>query len=104
MQTETNVTGGGGGQGAMPPPPPRWSASKKKGKRIENNKLPLIMTFNVQENAVFIHEFLKALPWEGETHDPHPPPRGRFAPTPPPPVEKKSWPRQCWVKLFCYLG
>ena len=36
----------------------------------------LIMSFSVEENAVFIHEFSKkiSLPWKGDTSLPHPPP------------------------------
>ena len=52
------------------------------------HKLPLIMAFNVQENAVFIHEFSTtkkiSLPWKGGTL----PPLGRFAPSLWPPVDK----------------
>ena len=48
------------------------------------HKLPLIMAFNVQENAIFIHKFLKiSLPWEGE-HTLSP--LGCFAPSLRPPV------------------
>ena len=40
------------------------------------HKLPLIMAFNVQENAVFIHEFSKlSLPWEGDSPPLTPSPR-----------------------------
>ena len=40
------------------------------------HKLPLIMVFNVQGNAVFIHEFSKiSLPWEGGNPPPTSSPR-----------------------------
>ena len=51
-----------------------------------SHNYPLIVSFNVEENAVFIHEFSKkiSLPWEG----------GHTPSLWPPPVEK-SWLRQC---------
>ena len=42
------------------------------------------MTFNVQENAVFIHQFSKHIPTVGEGNPPpllHLPSHGRFAPS-----------------------
>ena len=64
-----------------------------------SHNYPLIMAFNVQENAVFIHEFSKNLPTvgRGDTPLPHSPParslRSLALPPPPSPVEK-SWLRQ----------
>ena len=41
----------------------------------------MVYTCNVQENAVFIHEYSKiSLPWEGETKK-NLPPLSRFAPS-----------------------
>ena len=52
----------------------------------------LIMVFNVQENAVFIHEFSENLPTVGGGNPhPPPPPLGRFAPS--------LWPLPCWKIL-----
>ena len=45
------------------------------------HKLPLMMAFNVQKNAVLIHEFSQiSLPWEVG----HSPP----TPSPPPPIPR----------------
>ena len=80
----TGVAKGGGGTGGPRPPPPlligELKKIGKKGKRVGNwtmpiHKLPLIMAFNVQENAIFIHKFSKNLPTVGGGNSPTPSPR-----------------------------
>ena len=59
-----------------------------------SHNYPLIMAFNVQENAVFIHEFSKKSPYHGRgKHPPPSPPRSlrSLALAPPPPPVEKSW-------------
>ena len=70
------------------------------GTYATSHNYPLIMSFSVEENAVFIHEFSKkiSLPWEAY---PPPPPLARSARSgsvaslprilPPPPPKTKSW-------------
>ena len=73
-----------------------------------SHNYPLILSFSVEENAVFIHKFSKNLPTVGVRHPPPTPspPRsirslrlGRFAPShitaPPPLIKSKSWLRHC---------
>ena len=55
------------GRRALAPPPPPTVVYA-----ILHNLPPIVMAFNVEENAVFIPEFSKiSLPWEGEAL-PHP--------------------------------
>ena len=66
---------------------------------------PLIMSFNVEENAVFIHEFSKNLPTVGGGHPLPLPPLGRFAPSLCLPPVEKSWLRHCpWHQMCLVQG
>ena len=63
---------------------------------------PLIRAFNVQENAVFIHEFSKtiSLPWEGGPPPTPSPARSLRSLALPPPQVQKSWLRQLLLTMF----
>ena len=84
----------------------RKRQQQKKKKRVGNwsmpwHKLPLIMVFSVQENAVFIHTNFQNLPTVGggktctPSPPPPPPPLGPFAPSLWHPVDK-SWLHHCY--------
>ena len=68
------------------------STDKKSRELVPVHKLPLIMVFNVQENAVFIQEFSKNLPTVGGGKPPSHtlPPLRRFRFLALAPVDK-SW-------------
>ena len=52
---------------------------------------PRVMAFNVEENAVFIPEFSKKIPYRG----PHPPRAPSLCPPPPPPLKTPGYGSEC---------